>query len=147
MKQEKLRRAWEIKKINQARSSEEAIRLCRQYIYELHHGENERKEAARFCELEQKESIELKLIKENDPQYVKELTSEEEEEAEMESDEIEEEKDDKDEEEECDDEDNIRESLSSTNQMEHCDVLEEEKAEIKTMNRKVQKTKEISMSV
>ena len=30
--------------------------------------------------------------------------------------------------------------------MEHCDVLEEEEAEMKAMNRKVQKTKETSMS-
>ena len=29
--------------------------------------------------------------------------------------------------------------------MKHCDVLKEEEAEIKTMKRKVQKTKEISM--
>ena len=41
----------------------------------------------------------------------------------MEGEEIEEEKDEKDEEEECDAEDNITKNLSSTNQMEHCDVL------------------------
>ena len=62
----------------------------------------------------------------------------------MEGEEIEEEKDEKDEEEEWDAEDNITENLSSTNQMENCDVLEEEEAEIKAMNRKIQKTKEIS---
>ena len=90
MRQDKARaRAIELKKINQARSSEETIRLFKQYIYELHKVENERKEAA---------SNELKLIKENVPQYVEELS------------------------------------------------LEEEEAEMKAMNRKVQKTKEISIS-
>ena len=63
----KERRALELKRINQARSSEEVIRLCKQYIYQLHQGENERKEAARFRELKQKESNELKLIKETVP--------------------------------------------------------------------------------
>ena len=45
----KKKRALELKRINKARSSEEAIRLCRQYIYELHQEENERKGTARFC--------------------------------------------------------------------------------------------------
>ena len=119
MKKDKERRAWKLKTLNQARSSEEAIRLCRQYIYELHHGENERKEAARFCELEQKESNELKLIKENDPQYVRELSSEEEEEAEMEGEEIEEDKDEKDEKGEYDAEDNITEIMPFITRMEN----------------------------
>ena len=96
--------------LNQARSSEEAIRLCRQYIYELHYRENERKEAARFCELEQKESNELKLNKENVLQYVGELSSEEEEETEMEGKQTEEQEDE--EKEECDAEDNITKNLS-----------------------------------
>ena len=130
-RQDKERRACELKMLNQARSSEETIRLCTQYIYEIHQGENGRKEAARFCELEQKESNELKLNKENVLQYVGELSSEEEEETEMEGEQTEEEEE---EEKECDAEDNSRESLLSTTQMEHCDVLEEEEAE---MNRKV----------
>ena len=63
----------------------------------------------------------------------------------MEGEEIEEEKDEKDEEEECDAEDNITENLSSTNQMEHCDVLEREEAEIKAMNREMQQVADTSL--
>ena len=55
----------------------------------------------------------------------------------MEVEEIEEEKDKKDEEEEWDAEDNITENSSSTNQMEHCDVLEREEAEIKAIYREM----------
>ena len=65
----------------------------------------------------------------------------------MEGEEIEEEKYEKDEEEECDAKDNITENFSSTNQIEHYDVLEKEQAEIKAMNRKVQKTKELIIPV
>ena len=63
MRQDKTRatRALELKRINKTRSSEEAIRLCKQYIYELHQGEYERKEAT---------SNKLKLIIKNIPQYV-----------------------------------------------------------------------------
>ena len=50
------RRALELKKINQAKSREEKIRLCNQYIYELHERERKRRVAERFSELEQKES-------------------------------------------------------------------------------------------
>ena len=54
-------------------------------------------------------SNELKLIKENDPQYVGELSKEEEEDAEMEGEEIEEEKDEKNKVKECDIAYNIKE--------------------------------------
>ena len=53
-KEKKTRRAWEHKRIEQAKFSEEAIRLCRQYTYELHNRENKRKEATRFRELEKR---------------------------------------------------------------------------------------------
>ena len=86
--------------------------MRKQYIYELQERERKRKFTERFSELEQKESNELKLIKENDPQYVGELSKEEEEDIAMEGEEIEEEKDEKDEEEECDAEDNITKNLS-----------------------------------
>ena len=49
------RRALELKRINEAKSREEKIRLCNQYIYELHARERKRKVAERFSELEQKE--------------------------------------------------------------------------------------------
>ena len=111
--------------------------MWNQYIYELQERQRKRKLAERFSGLEQKELNELKLIKENDPQYVRQLSSEE---AEIEGEEIEEEKDEKDEE-ECDAEDNIIENLSSTNQIEHCDVLEEEEAEINAMNKKNKRKK------
>ena len=93
--------------------------MYNQYIYEIQERQRKRKLTERFSELEQKELNELKLIKENDPQYVGELSSEEEEDAEMEGEEIEEEKD---EEEERVAEDDITKNLSSTNQMEHYDV-------------------------
>ena len=118
MRQDKARKAkertaLELKKINQARSSEEVIRLCKQYIYQLHQGENERKEAARFRELKQKESNELKLIKETVPQYVEDYLQKRKK-TEMEGEQTEDE-----EEKECDAEDKITENLLSTTQMKH----------------------------
>ena len=97
LQQAKEKRAFELKRVLQSRSSEEKIRLCNKYIYELYHKENENKEAARFCELEQKEYNELKLIKENDPQYVRELSSEEKE-RKMDGEQIEKEEDEEEEE-------------------------------------------------
>ena len=90
--------------------------------------QEERRLAERLSELEHKFSNELKLVKENDSQGVGELSEEEEYDAELEDEEIEEE------DEECDAEYNI----TSNKQMEHCDVLEKEETEIKTMNRKIQ---------
>ena len=89
LEQAKERRALELKSINQAKSSEEKIRLCKQYIYEI---QRERKLKERFSELDHGESKELNLIKEIDSQYVGELSKEEEEDAEIEDEEIEEER-------------------------------------------------------
>ena len=78
MRQEKAdERALELKRINQEKSRDEKIRLCNKYIYELQEKQRKRKLAEKFSELEQKELNELKLIKVNDPQYVGELSSEE----------------------------------------------------------------------
>ena len=46
-------------------SRDKKIRLCNQYIYELQKRQRKRKLTERFSELEQKESNELKIIKEN----------------------------------------------------------------------------------
>ena len=62
--------------------------MCNQYIYELHERERKIKVAETFSELEQKESNELQKIVLN----IGELSSEAEEDAEMEGEEIEEEK-------------------------------------------------------
>ena len=48
LEQAKERRALELKRIHQARSNEEKIRLCNKYIYELHHKENETKKQQDF---------------------------------------------------------------------------------------------------
>ena len=69
MRQEKAdeRRALELKRINQEKSSDEKIRLCNQYIYEIQERQRKRKLAERFSELEQKEVNELKYYTQNKP--------------------------------------------------------------------------------
>ena len=106
--------------------------------------ENKRKEAERFSELEQKESNELKLIKENYPQCVGELSSEAEKDAEMEGEEIKEEKDEKNEVKWCDTADNIKEIAQFNLQIEWEDYAYFN-VKMEAMNIKEQKTKEITI--